>query len=228
MKPKRKKAEFIAKKAVEYREPQRKGTPKGEPIGFPRNKYITSLAMMTDYPQKQIAKNAGVSHGILRKWNTEKQFKDKIAQHCRELALVFVESVPKLHEMKQKQWSSYMKKPVKALLKTEPPTGLLGFQELRDVKRYSPQLRQEILLQLQDRYKHHDPEDIDFHLTLLELEGMLSEMFWKKLSKDESNRHTISVRKRWTDLIRSIVTQPVITEENRKCILHALKRLEEM
>ncbi|MDY6862953.1 MAG: hypothetical protein SVR08_11885 [Spirochaetota bacterium] len=77
-------AKFIAEKIRSYVEPQRKGTPKGEPIGFSKKKYMASLLMMTGFNQKIIASDLGVSYGLLRNWNTEKPFKKLVEKHNKE------------------------------------------------------------------------------------------------------------------------------------------------
>jgi len=65
---------FLNEKLKNYMEPQRKGTPKGEPIGFSKQKYQATLLLMADMKQKDIAELIGVSYGLLRRWRTEKKF----------------------------------------------------------------------------------------------------------------------------------------------------------
>ena len=52
---------FIEEKYAAYREPKRKGTPKGDPIGLSKKKYLAALMMLLDLPLKSIAGFAGIS-----------------------------------------------------------------------------------------------------------------------------------------------------------------------
>jgi len=75
---------FINEKLNSYVEPQRKGTPRGEPIGFSKQKYKATLLLMTNMKQKEIAELIGVSYGFLRRWRTEKKFLEMTKKHCNE------------------------------------------------------------------------------------------------------------------------------------------------
>jgi hypothetical protein len=82
--------QFIEEKKEQYKEPERKGTPRGRPVGFSKRKYLSSLWMMTNLIQKDIAGKTGVSYGLLRKWNTQEGFKDVLRDHCDEFAGLFI------------------------------------------------------------------------------------------------------------------------------------------
>ncbi len=82
--------QFILQKINNYVEPSRLGTSKGEPIGFTKQKYTASLLMLQSLAQKNIAEIAGVSHGLLRKWNTEETFKNMIIQHAEDFGELFI------------------------------------------------------------------------------------------------------------------------------------------
>lgn len=82
--------EFITKKINTYKEPQRKGTPKGKPVGFSKLKYAATLFMLLKYNQKKIAQMLGISFGLLRKWNTEEPFVKQVMAHCQELTSTVV------------------------------------------------------------------------------------------------------------------------------------------
>lgn len=81
---------FIAFKLAEYEEPRKKGTPKGEPVGLSLTKYTATLYALR---QKLLARDEGlaaqakelnISYGVLRKWRSEPQFKELVAQHEKE------------------------------------------------------------------------------------------------------------------------------------------------
>jgi len=77
---------WVEIKLREYPEPQRKGTPKGDPIGIGAKKYIAILFFLTNTKVKRVAELAGVSHGVLRNWRTEGEFKKQVNTHLDEFA----------------------------------------------------------------------------------------------------------------------------------------------
>jgi len=75
---------YVATKVTEYTEPQRKGTPKGEPIGISKKKLHATLLALTDMRGKKVAAIVGVSHGLYRKWKTEDNFKLQMCSNMLE------------------------------------------------------------------------------------------------------------------------------------------------
>ncbi len=73
---------FIDCKVKIYKEPQRKGTPRGESVGFSKKKYIASLFLITKLDLQSLAESLDISYGLLRKWRTEDAFKKTIEQHA--------------------------------------------------------------------------------------------------------------------------------------------------
>jgi hypothetical protein len=93
-------AKLWAKKRLkEYKEPERRGTAKGDPIGFSKKKYHAAL-LMTLYPQifglKDIAREVKASYGMLRLWRTEDQFKKAVENGCRDFAEFLTHGVENL------------------------------------------------------------------------------------------------------------------------------------
>jgi hypothetical protein len=82
---------FIQEKTDNYIEPQREGTPRGEPIGLSLVKYKASLYILTNKKLKEIAKELEISYGLLRKWKTEKAFSSIVEKHREEFAGLFVD-----------------------------------------------------------------------------------------------------------------------------------------
>ena len=85
--------QFIKEKEKNYLEPTRKGTPRGEIIGFSLRKYKATLLMLTSMNLMQLSKRLGVSYGLLRKWRTEPLFKKQIEDHIREFVPIFIGSL---------------------------------------------------------------------------------------------------------------------------------------
>ena len=99
---------FIERKTRAYAEPSRRGTSKGEPVGFSRKKYLATLYMLTADKQITIAMELGISYGLLRKWNTEKPFRAMLRKHCREFADIFVRYVVDTYERQEKAREGYL------------------------------------------------------------------------------------------------------------------------
>lgn len=87
--------EFLEEKAREYVEPSRKGTPKGDSIGFSKVKHCASLCCITSMSLKEIAENLNISYGLLRKWRTEEEFKKTINNHRTDFGDFFMEKFKK-------------------------------------------------------------------------------------------------------------------------------------
>jgi hypothetical protein len=83
-------ARFMAGKLNAYVEPAKKGTPKGDPVGFSLAKYKATLFALRERVLPDTAdlvtqaKELGVSYGVLRKWRSEQKFKELVSQHERE------------------------------------------------------------------------------------------------------------------------------------------------
>jgi hypothetical protein len=86
---------FLKEKEKDYEEPTRKGTPKGENIGFSLQKYRATLYALTSVDLTEMSKKLGVSYGLLRKWRTEPTFKEQIEEHIQNFAPLFVGSLLK-------------------------------------------------------------------------------------------------------------------------------------
>jgi hypothetical protein len=100
-------SKFIKEKIDNYEEPQRKNTPRGDPIGYSRTKYLASLMLLRNYKQKEIATLLEISHGLLRKWNTEEDFKVLVENTCKEffkLALNHIEKTAELSQQLSDEW----------------------------------------------------------------------------------------------------------------------------
>lgn len=84
---------FFEEKSNNYKEPQRKGTSRGEPVGFSRVKYNASLLIITRTKRKEIAEGLGISYALLRKWNSEKAFKAMVLNNCTEFTGILVKQI---------------------------------------------------------------------------------------------------------------------------------------
>lgn len=94
-------------------EPSRKGTARGDKIGFPKHKYICCLVVgITNFKPKFIAdtygKRYGFSYGLLRKWKTESDFIAEAEQHREDFIRYMMKIVLDAAETKATAWDDYM------------------------------------------------------------------------------------------------------------------------
>ena len=141
---------FIIEKIKQYREPQRKGTPRGVEIGLSLRKYSAAGWSLKNISLKELAEKVGVSYGLLRKWKTEKAFKEQIA----ELQSEFITHLSKhLRARGEKQFyldQDYIAKPVEYLTENGPPR--LTYYEFSDLKYYGKSLVSQLLSRLPKYY----------------------------------------------------------------------------
>ena len=75
-----------------YQEPQRKGTPKGEPIGFSKKKLEVVLFLASGLPYEnkiKLAESLGVKYGVLRKWASERRVKEHVQKYGSDFESAF-------------------------------------------------------------------------------------------------------------------------------------------
>ena len=80
---------FLYEKLQGYAERTRKGTPRGDRIGFPKAKYWAALIALTNTPLQEAARVVGITYGLLRRWRSEVEFKALVASLREE----FVDTV---------------------------------------------------------------------------------------------------------------------------------------
>jgi hypothetical protein len=87
---------FIVRRIREYKEPRRKGTPKGQPVGLSRVKYAATLLTLGDEGIKETANRLKVSYALLRKWRSEKGFKQQVQRNRRGLDAFCAQYIPEI------------------------------------------------------------------------------------------------------------------------------------
>ncbi|MFZ5988080.1 MAG: hypothetical protein ACOYWZ_13280 [Bacillota bacterium] len=113
---------FILKKLGDHKEPSRKGTPKGKPIGFSSVKYKANLFMLYKKPLKTLADDLKVSYKLLRKWRTEPAFKELYHLHLIEFSLIFIKRIKERVKTGLKLYEDFVKNtPLDKLTELEPP-----------------------------------------------------------------------------------------------------------
>jgi hypothetical protein len=220
---------FIHEKASHYKEPERKGTPRGKPIGFSRVKYLSSLYMMTNLKQKNIAKKVGVSYGLLRKWNTHKDFKDLVNKHCEEFAELFTAHIKGKHE-KRKADGEFLPENIRHTKEIKPPENF--FAELRDSQFYGGLLIKKISSAIGSAIKN--PDDVSLVYTIiLALEHLLvysvgeyQQSLWGlNILKNE---HIKGVKLGLLDRAKEIIHKPNVTKKDKELVVSILSVLEDL
>lgn len=143
--------EFIKNKVENYVEPERKGTPKGEPIGFSLVKYEVNLLMLTNLKVKEIAKDWGISEGLLRKWKTERAFKVLEDEHIKDFIQYYTLRMRAKAKEREKLDDTFYNQPFEKI-KSSPPK--VDISEFLDTG-YSYKLRIQLDKHLYYLLKHH-------------------------------------------------------------------------
>ena len=136
---------FIKNQLRAYKPPLRAGTPKGDKIGFSREKFLVSLLSITSLKQKDIAAQAAVSHAVVRKWNTEPEFKQAVEKHRRELADTFMACLNRWLKERKRQDKEYSKQlgrlSLAEIVNTDlEPEGEHRFDDFDDAELYGDEL----------------------------------------------------------------------------------------
>jgi len=101
-------AEFILYRTATHREPLRRGTPKGEKIGFSGKKYFaTILVGVTNWKPKNIASRAEIPYGSLRAWKTEPDFNAESEKHRMVFAQEIISRAMNDVELRKKAFDDY-------------------------------------------------------------------------------------------------------------------------
>jgi len=89
--------DFIDQKLRIYVEPARKGTARGERIGFSGAKYHASLLSALSFSKEtDIAKKLDISYGVIRQWNIDDEFLKTMQRHVADFGTDFVEQISQL------------------------------------------------------------------------------------------------------------------------------------
>ena len=120
---------WIASRMQNYEEPERRGTSRGEKIGYPKNKYFASLFIgLSNFSQKKLSNDFGqkknIRYGVLRNWCREKDFKEMTAIHTWEFAKHLISHVETKCEESMSEWNDYFN------LKTDEQPPELQFDEI--------------------------------------------------------------------------------------------------
>lgn len=76
---------FILEKVNQYKEPKRKGTPKGDMIGLCKNKYHAALlCMIPKFKIIDIAQSLNINYQTFRVWRSQSIFQECIKKHTEE------------------------------------------------------------------------------------------------------------------------------------------------
>jgi hypothetical protein len=101
--------EFILYRMLNYLEPTRKGTIRGDKIGFPSKKYHASILVgISNATPKEIAKVSGVSYDLIRKWKTEPDFRNQVNEQCSAFINEIIKRIIDAYEKTEKETEDYI------------------------------------------------------------------------------------------------------------------------
>lgn len=217
---------FVHERTRRYLEPSREGTPRGKTIGFSGVKYGATLYGLTNIKQKEIAEHLEVSHGLLRKWNTEEPFKAMVDKHCREFAEVFIRNMRDRIKQRETQNDVYLGKSLQEIASQDIPS--LNYEEISDARSYSNKVYSYITLAL---IAVVDKSISENDVTLsLEIYCMIDALkFFREGKKSERSENDIKISNRLSKSLEKegieILLKPDLSEEDRKSLLSIIKVL---
>ena len=136
---------FIMEKLNRYIAPGRKGTPRGEQVGYPRDKYFAALLIaLMGVSMREMAehKDLRVSYDLLRKWATESEFKQLALKFREEFTERFIQHFRAHYEDDSKYWDGSYNEAVEKVLdrpdSREQRQKELEEFRLQDTRLYSP------------------------------------------------------------------------------------------
>lgn len=154
--------EFIRHKLANYQEPTRRGTPKGEKIGFGRAKYASSLRLLNSAGIRDIAADVDVSVGLLRKWMTEKDFKAQIKRNAEAFIDDLVSVLREQSKKDQRAWEKFLTSPFEEGEKA--PESVISDKIIADIDHWGKPIAQALL----NRWEQMGDEAIDAMVARLE------------------------------------------------------------
>lgn len=185
-------------RAKKYREPQRAGTPKGEPVGLSRKK-LRMAQLFVLYPHlkiKKIAELGGVSESVLRVWRTQRAFKDAIAEarwdQTTSLKNAIKRHVEGFRSSKSHDEQEGHRQQVVAIMRILPFLNredigkpLAEFLAREYAKQYDDQMMDLIFLPLsnldeKDPLKNPEVLALQYEQLLRRLDELMSKEFWEK------------------------------------------------
>lgn len=101
--------EYVYFETFNYHEPSRKGTARGDKVGFPKNKHHASiLVAITKWKLKDIAKMSEVSYGLLRKWKTESDFMEAVNLQRAKFVSSIVQRIRERFETGKEEYQKWL------------------------------------------------------------------------------------------------------------------------
>ncbi len=236
---------FVMEKYINYMEPQRTRPHKGVPVKFSKKKYLATLYMHTNRKYADIAKELKISHGLLRKWRTEKRFNDLVVKHWGELAETFIRYVFSriaanhiFHEDYKKRLLSELPKidfeqvQLKAMKKYDA-----DYEQLSDLYNYDDNTILHIIEFLFDYIKEELPQIADQNLIFAfrnEVTGIYSLLMYSKknITKFEDlvkkvEENNLRIRNSAIDSLISCLSQTRISSDDKKEAILLLNYLKQ-
>lgn len=155
---------FIQDKLDGYTEPDRRGTPKGEPIGLSKIKYHASLLCgFTNEPLKEIARKLKTSYGVLRNWKLEDEFNSMVKNNLNSFGVAYRERLDERRTQLKPVMTELSNAGDLDILNAKRFLNSLSIKEdLLDIHRYSIPLLNELLRVWGERHYDYSPDHADF------------------------------------------------------------------
>lgn len=220
---------FIFDKVKSYIEPQRKGIPKGDPIGFSKEKYKVSLYMLYGLKQKELARSLNISYGLLRKWNTEKVFKNAVKEHYIEYPEYILRYLRTQKSRMSQQYDETLQKRINETYSYQRPRW--NFEEFKDYNYYNPILRSKITNYFNGATKEAiKTDDLVFLVILYGVSDKFRHFSGGRMTEEEvqaDNRIKKMIEKELLKRVKDILIKKTISGNDKKQAMYFLSLLEQ-
>jgi hypothetical protein len=186
---------YMVQKLGSYQEPERKGTPRGDKIGFPFKKFAACIFVgLTNFSLKKITEqhgsDFGFSYGLLRKWNTEADFKAQQDEFQSEFALKIFQYIQSAIKKAFKMHTDYYE------AKSDKKPDLVDYEPIKSfVKILNPSILDKLemishthfeeVVRLREEGKVSDDEFVVGTFQYFEISGFVKYALGKKIRKYE-------------------------------------------
>jgi len=204
---------FIGEKLHTYTPRARKGTPRGEQIGFPYDKYQAALLIaLMGVSMREMAEREDVkiSYDLLRKWSTESEFKELVLKFREEFTERFIQHFRSSHEDNSKRWAEHYDEEVSKVINPRPEEQRQAELEefgLQDNRLYSPDLLADVYNRIGAEVRGGDTSAIFWWLNvanmLLSSSHRQSHRLLRRLNYEILRHHSITQLQQAKTLLQS-------------------------
>jgi hypothetical protein len=229
---------FVIDKLVSYKEPQRRGIPKGAKIGFSKVKYQAALNFLYDTRSSSpltegkglaaLAEALGISHDALRHWRGEEDFRNLATFLHVEFSDQFVDFVKSAYKQLLAKWAHRRKQSMRSIARAaDYPSVVAELQQnISDASIYSPGLKLFILKRLESDIRRANKNGDVAMLEFVSLVIGFLDVVNKEEYRAQTERELRIIAESLLDRLEKMLSKPRLRLGERKEALAALNFLK--